>query len=228
MEEAQRNDDLEGGEMMTGGADISFARQVRFSDVFESDEAAILARAQRGDVLAFESLVRMHQQRVFSHCYRLAHNTAEAEDLSAETFVRAFQHLATLRADPSIIHWLLRVANNLGVSALRKRGTRATIDLDEIQEVASSAPTPEEDTIARYRQEVVRRCVDKLSPKERVAVLMFYLEERPLEEIAKVLGCGLAGAKSRVHRSRHRLREMVMAELGEDVLLGTEEENERC
>ena len=67
-----------------------------------------------------------------------------------------------------------------------------------------------------------------LAPKERIAVLMFYLEERPLTEIARVLGCGMAGAKSRVHRARHRLRALVMAELGEDIDVGAEKERNQC
>jgi len=190
--------------------------------VFDSEEGRILARAQRGDLIAFESLVQMHQQRVYAHCYRLVSNSAEAEDLCAETFLRAYQHLGSLHATPSIVHWLLRVANNLAISELRKRGTRPTVELDEARELPSEAATPEEDVIAITRREVVKECLQRLQPKERAAVLMFYLEERPLDEIARVLGCGLAGAKSRVHRARHRLKSLVMAELGEDLPFGRE------
>lgn len=182
-----------------------------------TEESRLLTRAQRGDMRAFEELVRMHQQRVYAHCYRMLNNSAEAEDLTSETFLRAYQHLSSLRATPSIVFWLLRVANNLGISLIRKRGTRPEVELEAIQEQASDAPTPEDETIAEYRREMVRQCLQKLSPPDRTAVLMFYLEERPLEEIATVLDCGLAGAKSRVHRARHKLRELVMAELGEDV-----------
>jgi RNA polymerase sigma-70 factor (ECF subfamily) len=179
-------------------------------------------------MLAFESLVRLHQQRVFAHCYRLVSNSAEAEDLSAETFVRAFQHLGSLRADPSVVHWLLRVANNLCISSLRKRSTRPTVELDEAREVPSSAALPEDQMLMHARQDTVRQCLNQLAPKERMAVLMFYLEDRPLDEIARVLECGLAGAKSRVHRARHKLRALVMTALGEDLLLGVEEEGEKC
>lgn len=176
-------------------------------------------------MLAFEELVRMHQQRVFAHCYRLLGNPAEAEDLCAETFLRAYQHLGSLRATPSIIHWLMRVANNLGISMIRKRTTRPTVEIDDLADLPSSCKTPEELMLERSRTEVVRACLQKLPPKERVAVLMFYLEGRPLDEIAQVLECGLAGAKSRVHRARHRLKALVMAELGEDLPLPTAEES---
>jgi len=195
----------------------------------DSEEGRLLALAQRGDMLAYEALVHLHQQRVYSHCYRLLNNSAEAEDLCSETFLRAFQHLAELRADPSIVHWLLRVASNLGISMLRKRISRPTVELDEARELPTDELTPEEQTLRRSRTEVVRNCLDKLAPKERIAVLMFYLDERPLKEIADALGCGLSGAKSRVHRARHRLRAMVMTELGEDVLLGAREaEGKTC
>jgi len=183
--------------------------------VIDSLESRLLARAQRGDPVAFEELVKMHQQRVYAHCYRLMNNSAEAEDLSAETFLRAYEHLQELRADPSIVHWCLRVANNLAISLLRKRGTRPTVELDEAREVPGTRPTPEDEVIMRSRQDVVRRCMEQLTLPERTAVLMFYLEERSLDEIAKVLGCGLAGAKSRVHRARHRLKTMVESELGD-------------
>jgi len=177
-------------------------------------------------MLAFESLVQMHQQRVYAHCYRMLNNSAEAEDLSSETFLRAFQHLGSLRAEPSIVFWLLRVANNLGISMLRKRSTRPEVELEALQEQPSDTPTPEEQTIELARRDVVKKCLQQLAPQDRTAVLMFYLEERPLEEIAKVLGCGVAGAKSRVHRARHKLRELVMAELGEDVFLPVKKEGE--
>ncbi|HOF87611.1 MAG TPA: sigma-70 family RNA polymerase sigma factor [Armatimonadota bacterium] len=187
-----------------------------------TEEGRLLTRAQRGDLVAFEELVRMHQQRVFAHSYRLVGNAAEAEDLVSETFLRAFQHLQSLRADPSIIHWLLRVANNLGISVIRKRGTQPTVELEEMGERPSETPTPEEELLRGARRDVVRACLDQLPMKERAAVLMFYLEERPLEEIAKVLGCGLAGAKSRVHRARHKLKALVMAALGDTLPLGQE------
>ncbi|MHB0939527.1 MAG: RNA polymerase sigma factor [Armatimonadota bacterium] len=192
----------------------------------DSEEGRLLARAQRGDMLAFESLVHMHQQRVYAHCYRMLNNSAEAEDLASETFLRAYQHLGSLRAEPSIVFWLLRVANNLGISMLRKRSTRPEVELEALQEQASDIATPEEQTIELARRDVVKQCLQQLAPQDRTAVLMFYLEERPLEEIAKVLGCGVAGAKSRVHRARHKLREYVMAELGEDVFLPVKKEGE--
>jgi len=194
--------------------------------VADSEEGRLLARAQRGDMLAFESLVKMHQQRVYAHCYRMLNNSAEAEDLASETFLRAYQHLGSLRAEPSIVFWLLRVANNLGISMLRKRSTRPEVELEGLQEQASDVATPEEQTIELARRDVVKKCLQQLAPQDRTAVLMFYLEERPLEEIAKVLGCGVAGAKSRVHRARHKLRELVMAELGEDVFLPVKKEGE--
>ncbi len=183
--------------------------------MIDSSESRLLARAQRGEQVAFEELVKMHQQRVYAHCYRLVNNSAEAEDLSAETFMRAYEHLKDLRAEPSIVYWLLRVANNLAISLLRKRSTRPTVELDEAREVPGTKPTPEDEVIMRSRQEVVRRCMERLTLPERTAVLMFYLEERSLDEIADVLGCGLAGAKSRIHRARHRLRAMVELELGD-------------
>ena len=190
----------------------------------DSEEGRLLTSAQRGDLLAFEALVQMHQQRVFSHCYRLLNHSAEAEDLTSETFVRAYQHLKSLRADPSIIHWLLRVATNLCISELRKHSTRPTVSWEEMQDLPSGTASPEAELLSKNRREVVRKCMQQLTVKERTAVLMFYLEERPLDEIAKVLGCGFAGAKSRVHRARHRLRSLVMAEFGEDIPLLVREE----
>ncbi len=192
--------------------------------LWDSEEGRLLARAKQGDLLAFESLVGMHQQRVFIHCYHLISNSAEAEDITSETFLRAYQHLPSLRAEPSIIHWLLRVANNLCISWLRKNGARPSIELDEAREIPSRTRGPEDALIQQDTEDVLRQCLRQLSPKEKTAVIMFYLEERPLEEIAKVLGCGMAGAKSRVHRARHRLRSLVDAAMGEQTPLPIGEE----
>ena len=97
--------------------------------------------------------------------YRLLGNCAEAKDLCAETLLRAFQHLDALRADPSIIHWLLRVASNLGISLLRHRTSRPVVELDEARELPTDALTPKERVLESSRQEVVRRCLDRWPPK---------------------------------------------------------------
>jgi RNA polymerase sigma-70 factor (ECF subfamily) len=177
------------------------------NDRNQSDEE-LMGRAKEGNSQAFDELVLRYQKRVWSVIHRLLQGAVsdpreEANDLAQETFIKAW--CARHSYDESkgkFSSWLSRIATNTTIDFLRNRGAswwRSLLSLDETIEdeegketareefVPSSAPGPEEVTLLNELKEQVRRCLAKLTPAERAALVMRHVEERTLQEIADAL-----------------------------------------
>ena len=98
--------------------------------------AEILAKAQAGDHMAFEQLYSLHKRRIYSLCLRMVGNTAEAEDLTQEAFLQLHRKIATFRGDSAFSTWLHRLAINVVLMQLRRKGL-PVISLDEVMEPAT-------------------------------------------------------------------------------------------
>ena len=108
------------------------------STVVQPADAEVLARAQAGDHQAFAQLYALHKRRIYSLCLRMVGNVAEAEDLTQEAFLQLHRKIATFRGDSAFSTWLHRLAINVVLMQLRKKGL-SLISLDEAME-----PNPEE------------------------------------------------------------------------------------
>src|SRR5665811_2504964 len=105
-------------------------------------EAEAIRLAQQGDAAAFERLYRMHNRRVYSLCLRMLNNTAEAEDLTQEAFLQLFRKIATFRGESAFSTWLHRMAVNVVLMRLRKKGL-PLVPLEETLESEDEAPKKE-------------------------------------------------------------------------------------
>src|SRR5206468_10595868 len=120
------------------GLDKAFLTQAKKILAGGITEAEAIDRAKRGDASSFEALYGLHKRRVYSLCLRMVGNTAEAEDLTQEAFLQLHRKIATFRGDSAFSTWLHRLAINVVLMHLRKKGL-SLISLDEAME-----PTPEE------------------------------------------------------------------------------------
>jgi RNA polymerase sigma-70 factor (ECF subfamily) len=102
-------------------------------------EAEAIARAKQGDAEAFETLYNLHKRRVYSLCWRMTANTAEAEDLTQETFLQLFRKIGTFRGESAFSTWLHRMAVNVVLMHLRKKGL-PVLSLEEATEGEEDAP----------------------------------------------------------------------------------------
>jgi RNA polymerase sigma-70 factor (ECF subfamily) len=160
--------------------------------------------------------VRRYQRPVISLLVRLTGDSALAEDLAQETFVKAFRNLAAFDATRRLSAWILRIAHNVGVDALRRRrirtvSTDAAPSRDASPAVEPPAP-PTPDPVERHAlRRALQSAMATLRPDQREAVVLRYEEGLSFEEIGQVLGIPEVTARSHVHRARKELARLLTA-----------------
>jgi len=175
-------------------------------------EAGVLARAQAGDHHAFAQLYSLHKRRIYSLCLRMVGNVAEAEDLAQEAFLQLHRKIATFRGDSAFSTWLHRLAINVVLMHLRRKGL-SLISLDEAME-----PTPEEGpgrsfgapdlTLAGSIDRLaLQRAIDDLPAGYRLIFVLHDIEGYEHNEIAAMLDCSIGNSKSQLHKARLKLRD---------------------
>jgi RNA polymerase sigma-70 factor (ECF subfamily) len=176
------------------------------------NDLELLKRCLTGDNQAWESLLRNHNRKVYSLCYRFTGRTVEAEDLTQEIFIKVFQTLKSYdQQQGTFSTWLTRVARNHLVDHYRRtKRDRVTSSLDDEESSEVEArPSPEGSPMAgvesRERRQLLQDGLNKLSPDLREAVILRDLQDLDYEEIARVLGVPQGTVKSRINRGRLEL-----------------------
>jgi RNA polymerase sigma-70 factor (ECF subfamily) len=189
----------------------------------DEDESLILA-ARGGDYGSFEKLYEKHRTTVYRFVYQMTHKADEAEDITQEAFVRAFQNLERFRKQAKFTTWILRIAMNLCTDRARMINRRASLEQQEAAGALDwmtigSTVNPVEELEEDRRARIVRRAVAALPQHHRSVIVWRDFEEREYSEIAQILGCSVGGAKLRVLRARRALRDRLapMLNSGENV-----------
>src|SRR5262245_1433487 len=177
------------------------------------DERELVARAQRGDVDAYEELVRAYQGIAFRTAYVLAGSAADAEEAAQDAFVKAYRALWRFRAGAPFKPWLLRIVANESRNRRRSAGRRTALALRAAQVPSGeAAPSPEAALIGAERREQLMAALDRLGESDREAIACRYFLDRSEAETAAALGIRRGTVKSRLSRALERLR----TELGEE------------
>ena len=165
-------------------------------------ESDLVREAQSGDVGAFEELFRSHQGRVYALCLRMVADPARAEDLTQESFVRAWQKLGSFRAQSAFGTWLHRLSVNVVLGDLRSR-KRWESKTDELESDASLPDVPRRDTLAAIDLELA---IAGLPPQARTVFVLHDVEGYKHREIAAMIGLAEGTCKAHLHRARNLLR----------------------
>jgi len=181
-------------------------------------DAQLVRLCLRGDGPSWEELVRRHTRRVYNLCYRFTGNTASAEDLSQEAFIRVYRTLPSYQsAQGAFTTWLTSVTRNLLVDHYRRtRRDRLTDSIDtmpQFEERPSPARTPDSLAQASELSGQVQQALAQLSPELREAVILRDLQGLDYEEIRVVLGVPEGTVKSRINRGRIELGR-ILGEMG--------------
>ena len=174
-------------------------------------EADALARAQAGDHHAFAQLYSLHKRRIYSLCLRMVGNISEAEDLTQEAFLQLHRKIATFRGDSAFSTWLHRLAINVVLMQLRKKGL-SLISLDEAME-----PPVEERPGRSFGEQdltlsgaidrmALQKAIDELPSGYRLIFVLHDIEGYEHNEIASMLDCSIGNSKSQLHKARLKLR----------------------
>jgi RNA polymerase sigma-70 factor (ECF subfamily) len=176
-------------------------------------EAEAIERAKQGDAEAFETLYNLHKRRVYSLCLRMTANAAEAEDLTQEAFMQLFRKIATFRGESAFSTWLHRMAVNVVLMQLRKKGL-AVVPLEDDIETEEETPKKDfgaqdlalEGSIDRLR---LQNAIGRLPPGYRTIFVLHDVEGYEHNEIAELVGCSIGNSKSQLHKARMKLRELL-------------------
>jgi len=183
------------------------------------DERALVARAQQGDREAFAQLLRDHHLRVYNLAAYIVGDRTEAEDVTQQAFVRAWEELPRLRDPQAFTAWVNRIARNLARDRAREGGARARFEgpqPDPPETGNAEARGPEESLVVREREQDIHRAVATLSEAHQEVVVMHHLEGKPVVEIAQQLGVPLGTVLSRLARARAALRRKLAPHVEDD------------
>lgn len=168
----------------------------------------------------FAELVRAHSRRVFALLYRMTGNAGDAQDLSQEVFLKAWQNRRQLHDAERPTPWLLRIASNTAIDFRRSRasqhpGSPMTPSLDDENQsglrdrLQSAGPTPEARALGDERQSLMWAALEVLSPKERAALVMRDIEGVPNREVAAALGCSMITVRTHISSARTKMRKFL-------------------
>ncbi len=173
-------------------------------------DAELVDRALAGEEQGFRGLVTRYQRPVYNLLVQMLRNPALAEELAQDTFFRAFSRLRTFDPRFRFINWILRIAHNLAVDALRRRVVAEVSSDDpgapEVAARAAQASDPEGDTGREAERRQLARALDaalaRLRPEYRRLVVLRYHEDLGHEDISAITGLPVGTVKSYLHRAR--------------------------
>lgn len=183
----------------------------------ERTDRELVEAAQNGDVDAFGALMRRHQRRVYRLALHLVRNAAEAEDVTQDTFVRAYGALDRFDGRSEPFTWIYRIAVNLSLNAIRSRKTSdrsSTPDDPRVEpllvERRAKLASPEAASEDKELAEALLAGIDKLSETLRTTLHLAVVDGLSHADIGKILGCSEGTVAWRVHEARRRLREYLI------------------
>ncbi|WNG42588.1 sigma-70 family RNA polymerase sigma factor [Archangium violaceum] len=180
-------------------------------------ERRLLARARKGDPVAFRTLFEQHAPAVWRFLRDLFRDEAAADEGTQETFVRAHGRLGALRDDARLASWLLGIARHIYLESRRTRGTHLDIASEESEPLLESAlpsPTPEDLLLDREMEGLLAEALGELREERRSALLLRIDHGLAYEDIAQVMGWSLPKVKNEIHRARLQLRERLAGHVG--------------
>jgi len=194
-------------------------------------EARLVERLVQRDERAFNTLVRAHEARVFGLLLRMIGSRAEAEDLAQEVFVQVFKAIGTFRGESKLSTWIYRIAVNLSKNRgkyLRVRHAgqeddfaamdeRVNLGHAKQQAAVGSVARPDDMAAGKQLERIVQHAILQLEPTFRECLVLRDIEDLSYEEIEAITGLPEGTVKSRIHRARGQLRELVERELGERI-----------
>ncbi len=180
------------------------------------DESVLVNAARKGDIAAFEELVRRYDRNVFRIAQHITQNREDAEDVVQDAFLKAYQNLNQFQGQSKFYTWLVRIAVNEALMRLRRRRPERMVSLDEDvkteedsmpREIADWTPNPEQQYNQAELKDILQRTIQGLPTGFRTVFVLRDVEGLSTEETAEALGLSIPAVKSRLLRARLQLRE---------------------
>jgi RNA polymerase sigma-70 factor (ECF subfamily) len=184
-------------------------------ETVSADDHRLIADCLRGETAAFGELVRRYQDRLYNTVYRLVDNAEDALDVVQEAFLNAYQSLDSFKGDALFFTWLYRIAVNAAISLKRKQRVVLSYDaarngnasLEPLDASEYSQPGTNLERAEEERR--IQDALNRLSPEHRAVLIMKDMEGQKYEMMAEILGVPIGTIRSRLHRARAELRELL-------------------
>ena len=185
-------------------------------------DGQLVSRAVEGDRSAFDDLIVRYQRQAVAVSYRLLGNTQDALEVTQDAFLKAFTSLSSLQKPEAFGGWLMRIVSNLSLNFRRGRKNRQQLPLDDLlgPSEPSTADSSGSDWMAQSGDPVRRlesremgqklqEALGQLPEKQRLAIVMFTIEEMPQKQVAEALECSVEAVKWHVFQGRKKLKEIL-------------------
>ena len=186
------------------------------SEMEQRDDTWYIERVLKGDTQYFSYFVDKYKDVVFSIALKVLRNREDAEEMAQESFVKAFKSLHTFKGEAKFSTWLYRITYNNCISEVRKKKLKF-VSTDEVQ----ISDEPEEmylDGIpAENRAKYVKAALEKLPEDEYILILLYYFEDKSVDEISEITGLTASNAKVKLFRARKKLYTILNEMLKEDI-----------
>lgn len=183
----------------------------------------LISRVRKGEVEAFRELYELYAKKILNYAYRMTRSKEEAEDVTQETFILAYQHLASLKEPGKFQSWLFRIAQNNIYQKYRARTPHLeSIDTvveehtQESRKAVSPDKSPEERLLSKELEARVQQAIDQLPEKYKQVFVLSAVQRLSYQDIAAIVGRSLPSVKSDIHRARVEVRNKVKEYLGEN------------
>lgn len=175
-----------------------------------SDESVWVERARQGDPVAFERIVLGYERKIYAFALRITGNAEDAHDVTQECFIRAYNGLPRITRELNVSAWLHRIASNLCLDMLRRRRRISWLTWEPHKHEpllgVGTLDDPEGSALRHETQILVQQVLERMSPRNRMALVLREYEGMSCDEVAEVFGISLGAAKSTLFRAREEFR----------------------
>jgi len=178
-------------------------------------EPDLVNRARRGELQAYDELVKRYQERIYATIYHMTSNHEDANDLAQEAFIKAYSALKSFKGGSSFYTWLYRIAFNKTINFLKQRKNKYHLSLNDIDFNAEHDPdlmalisdkTPTREVGLSELQKKLNEALLKLSEPHRMVVVLHDVQGQSHDEIAEIMGCNIGTVRSRLFYARQQLQ----------------------
>ena len=168
-----------------------------------------VAEARAGQPEAWDALFRRYQLPLYAYVFELVRAEQPSLDIVQETFIAAVRHIGSLRDDDRLGSWLFGIAHQKCVQHWRKSGREEPLDAESIERLAGTDDDPRELLIREEQEAEFMQALNQLPAPQRAVLLLHFIEDFPLDEIARITGASLGTVKSRIHYAKRALKRLI-------------------
>jgi RNA polymerase sigma-70 factor (ECF subfamily) len=195
------------------------SREVPSTAASADEVTALVKRVQSGDIAAFDSIMLLYRERLYSVIYNMTFNHEDAADLTQESFVKAFRSLGKFKGKSSFFTWLYRIGVNMTLSHIQRKKTRKFFSFEQISEeyglskefekLSSTESSSVRNTLLNELHQKLNEALLKLSDKHRTIVVLFEIDGLSHKEISTIMKCTEGTVRSRLHYAKLQLQSLL-------------------